>query len=515
MKTWYLLSIACVAVGLSTASGVRAEPPPLLPVQGYLTNDAGDPLDGDVKVRFRLYAAATGGSALHDETQTVGVQDGHFTVYLGTEKALDLMLFADNGEVHLGLTVESDAEAEPRIAFATVPYAALASYCGDAESLGGLDASQFSLSDHTHAPVNAATLCNDGEYLDGDGTCKTVSNITDTNAGTLCNPGHYLDGDGNCYPVPVDTDTNAGTLCNAGQYLDGDGTCKAVPVDTNTTYTSAAPISLSSTTFGLTNCSMNQIYKMNPGGTAWACSADDDTTYGATAPILLSGSSFALTVCGPNQLYKMNPGGSAWACSADNDTAPGGTAPISVSSNTVSLTTCSAGQIYKMNPGGTAWICATDVGGGTDYWSAGPHAFFPQSSTHTWTHDAANGVYSSGSAVLATPVHLPQGATVTRLQAVVFETDATLNVRVELMRSRNNAIPTLVAGAATSGTTQETLDVSFSHVIDQDYAAQSFHYFIRAYACGTNVSCTTPAEGTLGNDAWTGYLRGVTLTYTH
>ena len=80
---------------------------------------------------------------------------------------------------------------------------------------------------------NAGTLCNAGEYLDGDGTCKVVSGAN-TNAATICSPGEFLNGDGSCDPVIVDTNTNADTLCNANEYLDGDGTCKAIPVDTNT-----------------------------------------------------------------------------------------------------------------------------------------------------------------------------------------------------------------------------------------------------------------------------------------
>ena len=112
---------------------------------------------------------------------------------------------------------------------------------------------------NTDTNTNASTMCNAGEYLDGDGTCKAVV-ASDTNAGTLCNAGEYLDGDGsckavvasntnaqtictgatfldgdgNCTAMTVDTNTNADTLCNANEYLDGDGTCKAIPVDTNT-----------------------------------------------------------------------------------------------------------------------------------------------------------------------------------------------------------------------------------------------------------------------------------------
>lgn len=78
--------------------------------------------------------------------------------------------------------------------------------------------------------TNAGTLCSAGQYLDGDGTCKSIPVDTNTNAQTLCTGATFLDGDGNCVAMTVDTNTNADTLCSAGQYLDGDGTCKAIPV---------------------------------------------------------------------------------------------------------------------------------------------------------------------------------------------------------------------------------------------------------------------------------------------
>jgi hypothetical protein len=73
------------------------------------------------------------------------------------------------------------------------------------------------------ANTNAGTICSAGEYLDGDGTCKTVPAIA--NAGTLCNAGEYLDGDTTCKAIPVDTDTSASTACGPNHYLDGDGSC--------------------------------------------------------------------------------------------------------------------------------------------------------------------------------------------------------------------------------------------------------------------------------------------------
>ena len=65
---------------------------------------------------------------MFDETQTVTVDQGAFTVQLGAVSALDLSLF-DGSTLYLGIKVGSDAEMTPRLAFGSVPYAARAAEC--------------------------------------------------------------------------------------------------------------------------------------------------------------------------------------------------------------------------------------------------------------------------------------------------------------------------------------------------------------------------------------------------
>ncbi|MCF7795400.1 hypothetical protein K9M50_03510, partial [Patescibacteria group bacterium] len=58
----------------------------------------------------------------------------------------------------------------------------------------------------TDTNTNAATECSAGYFLNGDGSCDSIS-VTDTNAGTICGTGQLLNGDGNCESIPTDTDT--------------------------------------------------------------------------------------------------------------------------------------------------------------------------------------------------------------------------------------------------------------------------------------------------------------------
>ncbi len=83
------------------------------------------------------------------------------------------------------------------------------------------------------------------------GFADGIDNDTNTNAATICSNGYFLNGDGTCDAVVVDTNTNAATLCVAGQFLNGDGTCDPVVVDTNTTYTAGTGLDLVGTSFSV------------------------------------------------------------------------------------------------------------------------------------------------------------------------------------------------------------------------------------------------------------------------
>ena len=51
----------------------------ILPVQGQLTDGAGNPITGDRSVTFSVYESATGGTAKCSSTQTVTITEGFFS----------------------------------------------------------------------------------------------------------------------------------------------------------------------------------------------------------------------------------------------------------------------------------------------------------------------------------------------------------------------------------------------------------------------------------------------------
>ncbi len=97
------------------------------PNYGFFVDADGVPLDGDYAVTFSLYTAATDGTALWTETQTVAFDNGLYNTTLG---ASDSNLLpddlADNTALYLGIKIADDAEATPRVAYSSTPWAKLA-----------------------------------------------------------------------------------------------------------------------------------------------------------------------------------------------------------------------------------------------------------------------------------------------------------------------------------------------------------------------------------------------------
>lgn len=114
---------------MSTTAAAQA--PAAVPFQGFLTSDAGAPVDGATTILVALYAGDTGGSPLYTESQSVMVEGGFFSMHVGDVEALDLALFRDNPDLFVGVSINGGSEMSPRIGLGTVPFAAYAEYAGN------------------------------------------------------------------------------------------------------------------------------------------------------------------------------------------------------------------------------------------------------------------------------------------------------------------------------------------------------------------------------------------------
>ncbi len=122
-----------------SAAGAATAAPAILNYQGRFTDDGGAPLAGPVDLEFRLYAAATGGTAIWTETHPqVGLTDGVATVLLGSLVAFPAQAFAAPTR-YLEIVVDATPLA-PRLQLASVAFAL------EADRLDGMDASAFETS---------------------------------------------------------------------------------------------------------------------------------------------------------------------------------------------------------------------------------------------------------------------------------------------------------------------------------------------------------------------------------
>ncbi len=132
-------TLLVIAFGLLLAASAQAVGPQLINYQGVLTNDQGQPLDGSYNLTFKIYGAASGGTALWTETLTaVVVDEGLFSVVLGTVP-FPASLFSSS-QRWLGISVGAAAELTPRQRFTSVPWAMRATVADTALSrVGGGD----------------------------------------------------------------------------------------------------------------------------------------------------------------------------------------------------------------------------------------------------------------------------------------------------------------------------------------------------------------------------------------
>jgi len=255
-RTLRVVAVLAMVTGPGTA---RGDAPWLVPVQGYLTDDGGAPIDGTRSMGVALYTAPVGGSPIWAETQSVTVDTGYFTVYVGAIAALDLATFRDQGDLWLGLTVGSDPEMTPRLDLGSVPYAGFAQYCADAGTVAWTGI--------TGVPGDLADGDADTTYSEGTGILLTGTTFS---ADTT-----YLQRrvTGSCPP-----ESSIASIAD-----DGSVTCEA-DTDTDTTYSQGTGIIISGTTVSADttylqrrvtgSCVSGSIAAISAGGGV-SCHADD------------------------------------------------------------------------------------------------------------------------------------------------------------------------------------------------------------------------------------------------
>ncbi len=104
-------------------------------LQGVLRNATGEVINGQYSMIFTLYDAQTGGTVLWKEQhKNVIIENGVYTVVLGTVTPLPMDLFSTHKSVWMGVAIEGQNEFK-RIPLATVPFAFHARSANKAQGL--------------------------------------------------------------------------------------------------------------------------------------------------------------------------------------------------------------------------------------------------------------------------------------------------------------------------------------------------------------------------------------------
>lgn len=130
------IALAALVAALAVAPRARADAPALVPIQGFLTDSEGTPISGATEMTFSLYTSESTTTPLYRETQSVVVQDGYFTAYIGDVVPLGLAVFRDNGTLYVGVRIGGDPELAPRALLGSVPFAGFAQYAGEVPFTG-------------------------------------------------------------------------------------------------------------------------------------------------------------------------------------------------------------------------------------------------------------------------------------------------------------------------------------------------------------------------------------------
>jgi hypothetical protein len=125
----FLLSIAII--WSAACSAAIANVPELMHFQGRLTDANNIPLNGAFSIQFSIYDSATNGTQKWSETQPVTLDNGFFSVLLGSVTPIDSGIFSRSGvSRYLGIKIDPDPEMVPRLRITTAGYAYVAENLG-------------------------------------------------------------------------------------------------------------------------------------------------------------------------------------------------------------------------------------------------------------------------------------------------------------------------------------------------------------------------------------------------
>jgi hypothetical protein len=335
MRNRILANLISLAVLLCAAGAAYGAGAPQIFVTGRLSNLAGEPLIGPVRIVLKLYTSQAATQALWSETHNgVALSGGRFDLLMGSITALPQAdSFAEPGSLWLGVSVNGEGEL-PRSPLSSVAYAMQASSAvtaksltgpaGDLECTGCVGSGDLALGTVGRQHMDPNT-CAAGQFLRTSTQSKTWICSKDTLEATVCPDGQLLHYAGNAWRCGDDrvlSSDEVDTINGALGYANHD---ELAPVATEGTF---------------------QSLDLIPEG-------------------LLDGDNDALGVltCLENQMPKYD--GAKWTCTDSFSIYQGGTG-VSITDATIDLRAddCEAGWHLRRNATNDQWVCSPELQAG-------------------------------------------------------------------------------------------------------------------------------------------------------
>ena len=114
-------TLALSAVAMLLPSKLSAGVPAVMLYQGHVTDPAGDPINGVHDITFTIYDSKISDTGVWTETHTgVSIENGLFTVYLGSVELLFAYVISLTPNRYLGIKIDDNPEMDVFVAFLNI-----------------------------------------------------------------------------------------------------------------------------------------------------------------------------------------------------------------------------------------------------------------------------------------------------------------------------------------------------------------------------------------------------------
>jgi len=199
MKQILILSALFFVLGMQAAWG---QIPQTISYQGVLTNASGEAVpDGNYNLAFKLYDAATDGTELWSEAQSVEVSKGLFNVILGSITPLTLGF---DRPYWLGLTLGQDSELTPRIELTASAYSLNARSIADSAVTGSKIANDQIVRSVNSIRDEVALAAGDNVTITQEGNTLTIAAAAGDGGGNTLDQAYDQGGEGGGRQIVAD-----------------------------------------------------------------------------------------------------------------------------------------------------------------------------------------------------------------------------------------------------------------------------------------------------------------------